>query len=189
MKHRIERSAVVLFAVGAAAFSVSLSCNRSRPDAKPDKSSSATAPLPEQPGAHWVQDERLRAVMRQISEHTKRWPAWVPDDPEVKQSRESEEAAEAFRDAAALADGLADAAEQIPQAVRGRRMAPEDRRGFNNEAQRMRRQAVELKAAAEGRRVERMQRALDAISSTCVACHGRYRDFAGKLRPRKASAE
>jgi cytochrome c556 len=136
-----------------------------------------------------VQDERLRAVMGEISEHTKRWPAGVPDDPEVKQSRESEEAAETFRDAAALADGLADAAERIPQAVHARPMDPGDRRGFTTEANRLRRQAVELKAAAEGRRVERMQRALDAISSTCVGCHGKYRDIAGELGPRKASAE
>lgn len=190
MNHR-TRPSIILVAIAAATFSASLSCNGSKRDAtaKAPSSESPAERRPERPGAHWVQDERLRAVMGQISEHTKRWPAGVPDDPEVKQSRESEEATEAFRDAAALADGLADAAEKIPQAIRERPMDPVDRRGFTGEANRLRRQALELKSAAEGRRVERMQRALDAISSTCVGCHGKYRDFTGELGPRKASAE
>jgi hypothetical protein len=34
-----------------------------------------------------------------------------------------------------------------------------------------------------------MQRALDAIGSTCVACHGKYRDVAGELGVRKAAAD
>ena len=189
MNHRSARRDVMAAAVVAALAAIlSLSCNRSKQDSRPT-SPPPVAPVEEpaaRTGEHWVQDERLRAVMGQISEHSKKWPAGLPDDPEAAQSRESQDA---YRDAAALADGLADAAERIPRTVRGRRMAAADRRGFNAEADRLRRQSLELKSAAEGRRVERMQRALDAISSTCVSCHGRYRDVAGELRARKARAD
>ena len=184
MRRQVNWIAVlVLVGVTTGMISTSLSCNRSRQGATSDAQSSSVAEQPP-PGAHWVQDERLRAVMGRISEHTKLWPAGVPRDAvaAAEQLAESQEADAMFRDAAALADGLAESAEQ-------HHMAPGDRRDFNTEAHRLRRQALELKTAAEGRRVERMQRALDAISSTCVGCHGKYRVFAGELGPRKATLE
>ena len=142
------------------------------------------------PGEHWVQNERLRDVMKQVSQHAQRWPTGVPADPESSQSAEAQaEADEAFRDAAALADGLAEAAQRIPRSVADHPMSAEDRRGFNAEAERLRTQALELRRAARGRQVEQMQRRLDAISSTCVSCHSQYRDFTGELDSRKASVE
>jgi len=139
-------------------------------------------------GEHWVQDERLREVMKQISAHAGRWPVGVPADPEAPQSGAAQaEADEAFRDAAALADGLSAAAMRIPRSVADHPMSEEDRRGFAAEADRLRAQALDLRRAARGRRVEQMQRALDSISSTCVSCHSQYRDFSGELEPRKAS--
>jgi len=140
-------------------------------------------------GEHWVQNERLRDVMRQISDHAARWPAGVPDDPEASSRQAREEADEAFRDAASLADGLATAAGRIPRSVADHPMSAEDRSGFNAEAARLRDEALRLRKAARARRVEPMQRSLDAISSTCISCHSRYRDFTGELEPRKASAE
>jgi cytochrome c556 len=110
----------------------------------------------------------------------------VPDDPE---SPASEEAREAFADAAKLADGLARAARDIPRSVADREMAAETRRGFNAEARRLREQALALKEAARDRKVEPMQRALDGISSSCISCHSQYRDFAGELGARRAAAE
>ena len=127
-------------------------------------------------GDHWVQDERLREVMRRIARDSERWPAGVP------------EADEAFADVAALADGLAAAARQIPRSVADHPMSAEDRAGFNGEAERLREQALRLGKAARARRVEPMQRELDAISSSCISCHSRYRDFTGELGARKASA-
>jgi hypothetical protein len=128
--------------------------------------------------------------MKQVSAHAARWPVGVPADPEATQSREQQaEADEAFRDAAALADGLAEAAKRIPLSVADHPMSAEDRRGFAAEAERLRAQALDLRRAARGRKVEQMQRNLDSISSTCVSCHSQYRDFTGELGPRKASAE
>ena len=138
-------------------------------------------------GQHWVQDERLRGVMAELSRQTAHWPAGVPDDPEAGTT--DEQTAAAFRDAEALADGLARAARDIPRSVADREMSPDTRRGFNAEAQRLRDQAVQLKQAARGRKVERMQRLLDGISSSCIACHSQYRDFTGELDTRRAAAD
>ena len=137
--------------------------------------------------AHWVQDERLRGVMAELSRQSANWPAGVPADPESAAS--DEQTRTAFRDAERLADGLARASRDIPRAVADREMSPEMRRGFNAEARRLRDQALQLKAAARARRIEPMQRALDGISSSCISCHSQYRDFSGELDPRRASAE
>jgi cytochrome c556 len=138
-------------------------------------------------GQHWVQDERLRGVMAELSRQSAHWPAGVPDDPESRNT--DSETSAAFRDAAALADGLARAARDIPRAVADREMSAETRRGFKAAAERLRTQALALRDAARGRKVEPMQRALDGISSSCISCHSQYRDFTGELGPRKASAE
>ena len=135
---------------------------------------------------HWVQDERLRGVMAEISRQAQHWPAGIPEDVE---SPATAEAKRAFTDAAALADGLAEAARDIPRAVADREMTPDTRRGFNAEAKRLRDQAVGLKRAARERKVERMQRLLDGISSSCISCHSQYRDFTGELGARRASAQ
>ena len=137
------------------------------------------------PRPHWVQDERLRGVMAELSRQSANWPAGLPDDPES----DGGGAGDAFRDAGRLADGLARAARDIPRAVAGREMDRETRRGFNSEARRLREQAQALGRAARGRRVERMQRLLDGISSSCVHCHSQYRDFSGELGAGRASAE
>jgi hypothetical protein len=139
------------------------------------------------PGKHWVQDERLRGVMAELSRQAAHWPAGVPDDPESH--KPDPETLAVFRDAEALADGLARAAKDIPRAVADREMSADTRRGFSAESERLRTQALALRDAARGRKVERMQRALDGVSSSCISCHSQYRDFTGELGPRKASAE
>jgi cytochrome c556 len=83
--------------------------------------------------------------------------------------------------AAKLADGLADAAARIPSSVREAEMSEADRAGFQAEANTLRYQAMELGQDAREKKVEQMQRSLDAISVTCVSCHSRYRDFSGEL--------
>ena len=137
-------------------------------------------------GKHWVQDERLRGVMAELSRQSAYWPAGLPDDPEVRPPAEADQA---FRDAARLADGLARGARDIPRAVADREMSPETRRGFNAEASRLRNQALQLKEASRGRKVERMQRLLDGISSSCISCHSQYRDFTGELGTSRAAAD
>lgn len=134
---------------------------------------------------HWVRDEQLRTVMAELSLRTREpWLRNVPDDPETP-SRPREET---FRDAASLAEGLASAAARIPESIQNRPMSEADRRGFASEAGNLRHSAQDLKAAAEQRRVEYMQRALDQINFSCIACHSRYRDFAGELNTQRASA-
>lgn len=176
-KSRIGR----VVACAALAFS-GVSCQKEHP-APADAGSVRSGTM----GQHWVQDERLRGVMAELSRQAAHWPAGVPDDPESR--KPDSETSTAFRDAESLADGLANAARDIPRAVADREMSAETRRGFNAEAQRLRTQALALRDAARGHKVERMQRALDGISSSCISCHSQYRDFTGELGPRKASAD
>jgi hypothetical protein len=136
---------------------------------------------------HWVQNDQLRAVMGELSLRTREsWPKDLPEDPEASRPWDR---GRAFGDAARLAEGLAEAADRIPLSVRDAPMSADDRRGFVAEARRLRESALQLRAAAGGRRLEPMQRSLDQINSACIACHSRYRDFAGELNTRKASAD
>jgi cytochrome c556 len=136
------------------------------------------------PGEHWVQNERLRAVMAQISRQAGRWPAGVPSGPEAARPTPAQaEADEAFGEAAGLADGLAEAAGRIPRSVADHPMSAEDRRGFAAEAERLRGQALTLRRAARARRVALMQRAFGQIGATCASCHGQYKEFAGEMGP------
>jgi hypothetical protein len=134
-------------------------------------------------GEHWVQDAKVRALMQQIARGTASWPQGVPDDPE---SAESPDLEPAFADAAVLADALASAASQIPNAVAERRMTKDARERFIEEAESLHRQALELKEAAGGKRVEQMQRTLDRINTTCFACHSQFRDLTGDLNLNRA---
>jgi cytochrome c556 len=133
-------------------------------------------------GDHWVQSEKLRAVMHQISRHAERWPIEAPAQGRDPASQEQQaEADDAFRDAAALAEGLAESAKRIPRSVADHPMSEEDRSGFNAEAARLNDQALRLRRAARRRQVEPMQQSLAAVSATCVSCHTHYRDFTGEL--------
>jgi hypothetical protein len=138
-------------------------------------------------GKHWVQDDQLRNLMKDISAKAQRnWPTDVPRDPEDQQSGDL---SHAVQSAATLSDGLAAAAVRIPASVSGMKMSEADTVGFQAEANLLRDQALRLGQAARAQKVEQMQQSLDAISSTCISCHSRYRDFAGQLNMQRVSAE
>jgi hypothetical protein len=90
--------------------------------------------------------------------------------------------------AARLADGLGVSAERIPVAVEDVQMSVADRAGFQAEAATLRSQARALAAAARSNDPDGMRAQLNAISSTCISCHSRYRDFAGELNTQRAGA-
>jgi hypothetical protein len=147
----------------------------------------ATPASREAVGQHWVQSDRLRPLMGEISATAQRdWPTGLPPDPEDKPNGELPRAIES---AAALASELADAATRIPQSVAGTPMSEADRAGFQAEADTLHRQALRLGQAAREKRVEQMQRSLDGLNATCVSCHSRYRDFSGQLDARRVAAQ
>jgi cytochrome c556 len=80
-----------------------------------------------------------------------------------------------------LADSLAIAAAQIPDAVDAKTLPEGVRSGFLSEARTLRNQAQQLKKDAQGKRAESMQRTLDSINATCLNCHSKYRDLTGNL--------
>ena len=148
----------------------------------------APAPTARPFGGHWVQDWRVRAIMRTIAVGADpAWPGRLPDDPEKAAS--PADVRRALDDAALLADNLAIAAGQIPEAVADRPMAGSDRAGFLEQARRLREQALQLEEGARAGKVEQMQRTLDGINTTCFHCHTRYRDLTPLLDPGRASVD
>jgi hypothetical protein len=136
---------------------------------------------------HWVQTEPLRNLMTELSTKTARnWPKDVPSDPEERQMRN---VCNVMESATKLADGLATAAAGIPLSAREADMSEADRAGFHAEANTLRYQAMELGLAARAKKVEQMQRSLEAISVTCVSCHSRYRDFSGEFNLERVAAK
>ena len=138
-------------------------------------------------GDHWVQSDGLRTLMKEISLNTQQhWPQGVPRDPE---DQELGELPRATARAVTLADGLAAAAVRIPASVAAKDMNEADVAGFRAEANVLRDQSLRLGQAARAGKVEQMQRSLDAISSTCISCHSRYRDFSGQMNMQRVSAK
>ena len=190
----------------AAAFFFTACARQTDDDKKPRRGDKGTTPaprtadasdpdmddlsdLPDKPttwkhGPHWVQDEKLRQVMKEIARYVLAPEEDAgPTDAGLKQPPEK-----FFTDASALANGLAFTASRIPDAVADRAMSDEDRKGFTAEAKRLRQQAATLRGAAQARDTKRMQSELKEIHATCVACHSRYRDFAGELNNFRAEA-
>jgi hypothetical protein len=158
-----------------------------------DGDNHVTKPAPRQPatepmGKHWIQDQRLRAVMADVTRRMRDdYPKQMPDDPEKPTPPEL---SRSFADAAKLADGLAVAAERIPLAIEGNtRISAEDRAGFLEEARTLRTHALQLRTAADDRRLEGMQRSLVGINATCIGCHSKYKDVSGEISfPKSARA-
>lgn len=137
------------------------------------------------PTRHWVQDQRLRQIMAELSKSNPSWPKSLPQEPEQKTP---DGAAEKFAEIESLADSLAQSSQHIPELATHLNMGEADRRGFVAEAQTLHDQATQLHDAAARHQVEQMQRTMDGINSTCISCHSRYRDFSGQLHPPRAAA-
>jgi cytochrome c556 len=135
--------------------------------------------------AHAAQGQHLRDTMHQLAERTAYSPVGkLPPDPESSKAVDPR----VFDDAATLAASLAETAAKIPTSARDKRLSEVDRQAFEAEAMNLRSHALELERAAKDRKVEQMQRAFDGINASCIACHSRFRDFAGQLDFGRAAA-
>lgn len=150
------------------------------PSLPPTATAPTTLPTTAPVAEHWVRDARLRVVMDQLSLRTNqgRWPKEMPKEAEGTTNRSTEWY---FGQAVLLANDLAATAQRIPQNVDVSKMSDADRAGFTAEAATLHEQALNLGDAAMARKVERMERLMDGINSTCISCHSRYRDFAGQI--------
>ena len=145
-----------------------------------------SAPTSQPMTAHWIQDQRLRALMTELNKHNPAWPAGLPQEPE---SPAASTQPYEFDEIAALANALADEADHLPAIVGQVTMSQADRAGFLAEARTLHEQATALQSAANRRSIEQMQRQMDGINATCVSCHSRYRDFSGLLNRTQASLD
>lgn len=161
------------------------SCNHGASSVPPAQPPAAPAAKSDSPLKHWVQSQRLKSVMDQISKLHSSVPRGLPDDVESTSGREASLAAAS---AATAADDLAQTALRIPGVLEGRTLSEADRSGFLAEAHTLHDQAIRLRDAAQKFQIEPMQQALDQITSTCLSCHSRYRDLSGELDFRKAFA-
>lgn len=132
------------------------------------------------PPEHWIQDARLRAIMRDLERETiVSWPQEIQD--RYPPATKSQQAVKALEEACWLADGLAKAAGRIPAAVAHIDMSEADRRGFLAQVETLRDQAQKLEEVAGQADLDGMRQVLSHIRQTCNACHERFRDFAGPM--------
>jgi cytochrome c556 len=137
------------------------------------------APAETQATGHWVQDAQLRKIMDEVqSLATTTWPQEL--EPEVSKSN-LQQRLRAFAEAERLAEGLAQAADSIPQAVADVKISEADRGSFLASVQTLREQARRLGEAAQAGDDRRMEGVLNAIDETCMSCHERFRDFSGPI--------
>ena len=141
-------------------------------------------------GEHWVQDWRIRAIMQRIAiGENPNWPRGGAAQHDPERPPTTARTRQGLADAAALADGLATAAAQLPAIVANRPMRDEDRQDFTARAMNLRQQSLDLKQQALAGQVEQAQRTLNAINTTCFDCHVRHRDLSGVLEGGRASFE
>lgn len=132
-----------------------------------------------QASKHWVQSEKLKAAMADIAKLHGSLPKNLPDDVESPSGRMVIVAAAS---AATSADQLATTAESLPRALEGKKISETDRRGFIAMAQTLHDQAIQLRGESERLEIEKMQRTMDALNTTCTACHTQYRELAGDVK-------
>lgn len=168
------------------ALSLAVSCTRnsdpapSHAAATAPSTTAAIAPATQSSAQHWVQDSHLRSLMGIISKQTAAVPgagADVETPPGFIKNQP-------FDQAATLAEGLSQTALMISRVPGKVRMSEADQHGFDAEAAKLHELAQELKTEAQAHQIERMQSTMNSISSTCTACHTRYRDLSGVLQPR-----
>ena len=136
---------------------------------------------------HWVQNDQLRNLMKDLSARAEHdWPRDIPQDPEDPQTASLRTS---LASAIKLSDELAIAALRIPAGITDAKLSEADRAGFEAEANTLHTQALQLGTAARAKKVEQMQKSLEAINATCISCHSRYRDISGLLQIHQASAE
>jgi len=128
---------------------------------------------------HWVQDAQLRRIMDELeSLAAVTWPQEL--EPEMSKT-EIQRRLMMFSEAQSLAEGLAQAADEIPRTIAKVEISEADRRGFLALVETLREQAQRLGEAARTGDDRRMEWHLNAINETCVSCHERFRDFSGPI--------
>lgn len=179
------RSRRILLAVITAVLAIALlmSCKSSNQTAAAGSERAKAEPTTQPITAHWVQDQRLREVMAELSKKNPNWPAGIPQDPESQQLPKDE----SFDEVAQLANSLMLSAERIPEVASKIKMNEADREGFLAQARVLRDQAKRLRESARHHKIEQMQQDMAWLNSTCLSCHSRYRDFSGQLDSTRVS--
>jgi cytochrome c556 len=168
---------LILAAVSLAFWLMATACGPKH--IRPDERTPPTAFLTQ----HWIYEQNLRVAMRIIEQTTlgaASIPVSEPADSAASELRHQ------FAAAAELAAKLAQSADALPHTVAGINLGVADRRAFIEQSQALAVEAMRLGQAARKRSTKEMRRSLDAITTTCVSCHTRFRDFTPELAPPRA---
>lgn len=117
-------------------------------------------------------------MSRMSDRAAKVWPQEIADE---RAASAREERERRFEEARRLADALAEAAGQIPEAIAGAELDEVDRQLFLANAQKLRSSAEHLQASAANRDLDRMHNVLHSIRATCNSCHAQFRELAGPI--------
>jgi hypothetical protein len=172
------RIRIPLSLLAAAGIAVLASCHHATQPSGRSAAPSATQPVAAAAQNHWVQNQQLKAAMGEIARLHGSLPKDLPEDVESPTGRM---VALAAANAATAADNLAATAAGLPRLLEGKSLSEADRRGFLALGQTLSDQAIRLRGDSEKLQVEQMQRSMQAVTATCIACHGRYRDLAGEV--------
>lgn len=119
------------------------------------------------PGAHVVQSDELREVMRGLRDI--RYDR-LPPEIDARRARQRH-----LREIGLQAARMADAARGIPHAAREAELNEEDRQSFIGLARQLGEQAAALRDAAWRGQEDEVRRTWRQLTATCDACHGEFR--------------
>jgi len=124
------------------------------------------------PALHAIHHERLAALMRDLDALAYER---LPQNYDTEGVRRR-----LLDDVAAVSANLVASVGAVVEVLPELELPAEDRRVFARLADKLAGQAQLLQDQSEARLVERLPRTLDEIRATCVACHGLFRDDAGR---------
>lgn len=139
----------------------------------------ACGPTPEQryeerlantgkPAMHAVTSDRLREIMDQLTYHP------ITTESDVAGGRQQQ-----LQELSKVAARMSEAANNIPDAIRGVELSERDREVFLQLVAKFSRQSKELSDAAGRGSYDAARRKLEQVQSTCNACHSLFRNEPG----------
>ena len=129
--------------------------------------------------AHAVHTARLQAIMAALGRSAKEeWPQEIED---IKAAQDERRKQRCMDEAGRMADGLAEAAAEIPAAIADADFSEADRKAFLDSTSLLEVQAINLSNAASASNIDQVALILNRIKTTCYGCHTQFWEQAGPL--------
>lgn len=127
------------------------------------------------PALHAVHNDRLVELMGRLGNlYYQSWPQEIEDQQQDQQERAREKYLAEVADVAAA---MSRAAGDLPDAVKDAGLTVEERTVFDNLTTKLRDGADRLGKETATGNLDSIQSCLDQLSTTCNACHSKFREF------------